>query len=126
MSNMIKLFNLLDSSGAGTGDAQAQAGGGGLSMLFSIGFLVLMFGVMYFLMIRPQKKKEKAVKAMLDALKVGDRVCTIGGIYGTVTGVKDDQVIIAVGAQKTVMNMARWAIKSVEDAPLENDKSPEI
>lgn len=126
MSNMIKLINLLDSSGAGTGDAQAQAGGGGLSMLFSIGFLVLMFGVMYFLMIRPQKKKEKAVKAMLDALKVGDRVCTIGGIYGTVTGVKDDQVIIAVGAQKTVMNMARWAIKSVEDAPLENDKSPEI
>ena len=68
----------------------------------------------------------RAVKAMLDALKVGDRVCTIGGIYGTVTGVKDDQVIIAVGAQKTVMNMARWAIKSVEDAPLENDKSPEI
>ncbi|MBR4429322.1 MAG: preprotein translocase subunit YajC [Clostridia bacterium] len=97
-----------------------------MSMIFSIGFLVIMFGVMYFLMIRPQKKKEKAVKAMLDALKVGDRVCTIGGIYGTVTGVKDDQVIIAVGAQKTVMNMARWAIKSVEDAPLENDKSPEI
>ncbi|MCR4577440.1 MAG: preprotein translocase subunit YajC [Clostridiales bacterium] len=97
-----------------------------MSMIFSIGFLLIMFGVMYFLMIRPQKKKEKAVKAMLDALKVGDRVCTIGGIYGTVTGVKDDQVIIAVGAQKTVMNMARWAIKSVEDAPLESDKAPEI
>lgn len=101
--------------------------GGGLSGI--IGLLlpfVLIIGVMYFLMIRPQKKKEKAVKAMLDAIKPGDRILTIGGIYGTVTGVKDDQVIIAVGAQKTVMNMARWAIKSVEDAPLENDATPEV
>ncbi len=95
-------------------------------MIGSVLFLVLMLGMMYFLMIRPQKKKEKAVKAMLDALKVGDRVLTIGGIYGTVTGVKDDQVIIAVGNQKTIMNMARWAIKSVEDAPLENDATPEV
>ena len=123
MSDLFRLFNLLDSN---TGTTDEAAAGGGMSMIFSIGFLVIMFGVMYFLMIRPQKKKEKAVKAMLDALKVGDRVCTIGGIYGTVTGVKDDQVIIAVGAQKTVMNMARWAIKSVEDAPLENEKAPEI
>ena len=123
MSDLFRLFNLLDSSVGTEGEVPA---GGGMSMIFSIGFLLIMFGVMYFLMIRPQKKKEKAVKAMLDALKVGDRVCTIGGIYGTVTGVKDDQVIIAVGAQKTVMNMARWAIKSVEDAPLESDKAPEI
>ncbi|MBR7040917.1 MAG: preprotein translocase subunit YajC [Clostridia bacterium] len=123
MSDLFRLFNLLDSSAGTEGEVPA---GGGMSMIFSIGFLLIMFGVMYFLMIRPQKKKEKAVKAMLDALKVGDRVCTIGGIYGTVTGVKDDQVIIAVGAQKTVMNMARWAIKSVEDAPLESDKAPEI
>ena len=104
MSDLFRLFNLLDSSVGTEGEVPA---GGGMSMIFSIGFLLIMFGVMYFLMIRPQKKKEKAVKAMLDALKVGDRVCTIGGIYGTVTGVKDDQVIIAVGAQKTVMNMAR-------------------
>ena len=100
--------------------------GGILSLLSFPLLIVVMFVVMYFFAIRPQKKKEKAVKAMLDALKVGDRVLTIGGIYGTVTGVKDDQVIIAVGAQKTVMNMARWAIKSVEDAPLESDKTPEI
>ncbi len=111
---------------AAAGGADPAQGGQGMNMIFSLGFLAIMFGVMYFLMIRPQKKKEKAVKAMLDALKVGDRVLTIGGIYGTVTGVKDDQIIIAVGAQKTVMNMARWAIKSVEDAPLENDASPEV
>ena len=97
-----------------------------LNLLVTIVPFILIFGAMYFFMMRPEKKKQKAIKAMLDALKVGDRVLTIGGIYGTVTGVKDDQVIIAVGAQKTVMNMARWAIKSVEDAPLENDKTPEI
>ena len=107
--------------------ADPNAGSGGWEGL--IGMLlpfVLIIGVMWFLMIRPQKKKEKAVKAMLDALKVGDRVLTIGGIYGTVTGVKDDQVIIAVGVQKTTMNMARWAIKTVEDAPLESDATPEV
>ncbi len=123
---MDKLFTSLLLSTAASGGTADAAAGSGISMLFSLGFMVVIFAVMYFLMIRPQKKKEKAVKAMLDALKVGDRVLTIGGIYGTVTGVKDDQIIIAVGTQKTVMNMARWAIKSVEDAPLENDASPEV
>ncbi len=123
---MDKLFTSLLLTTAASGGQADAAAGGGISMLFSLGFMVIIFAVMYFLMIRPQKKKEKAVKAMLDALKVGDRVLTIGGIYGTVTGVKDDQIIIAVGTQKTVMNMARWAIKSVEDAPLENDASPEV
>ena len=68
-----------------------------------------------------QKRQE-----MMDKITKGTKVLLTSGIYGTVTGVKDDQVIIAVGAQKTVMNMARWAIKSVEDAPLESDKAPEI
>ena len=88
--------------------------------------LILVFVVFYFVLIRPQRKKDKEAKAMLDNLKVGDRICTIGGIYGTVTGLRDDQVIIAVGTQKTTMHMARWAVKSVEDAPLESDKEPEV
>jgi len=96
------------------------------SLISTVVMFAAMIAVFYFFLIRPQKKKDKAVKEMLNALKVGDRICTIGGIYGTVTGVKDDQVVIAVGAQKTTMHMARWAIKSVEDAPLENDASPEV
>ena len=83
--------------------------------------MVAMIAVFYFLLIRPQRKKDKAVKDMLAALKVSDRVCTIGGIYGTVVALKDDTVTIAVGAAKTQLVMARWAIRSVEDAPLEND-----
>lgn len=114
------LVNLLAASGTGT---EPSAASSLISMLLMIAVMVVVF---YFFLLRPQKKKDKAVKDMLDALKVGDRVCTIGGIYGTVTGLRDDQVIIAVGTQKTAMHMARWAIKSVEDAPLESDKEPEI
>lgn len=114
-------YSLLEASAAA--EQQVSPVGG---LISSLGMIVLMFVLFYFLLIRPQKKKDKAVKAMLDALKAGDRICTIGGIYGTVTSVRDDQVIIAVGAAKTQMNMARWAIKSVEDAPLENDATPEV
>ncbi|MBQ1258140.1 MAG: preprotein translocase subunit YajC [Clostridia bacterium] len=120
MFDFVSLATLLDASASGE---QVSAGGGLLSMLLP---LVLMVVVFYFFLMRPQKKKDKAVKDMLASLKVGDRILTIGGIYGTITGLRDDQVIIAVGAQKTTMHMARWAIKSVEDAPLENDAEPEV
>ena len=117
---MFNYFNLLEASST---EEVSTAG----SLVSTLIMMVLMIVVFYFFLIRPQKKKDKAVKAMLDALKVGDRVCTIGGIYGTVTGIKgDDQIIIAVGKEKTTMHMARWAIKSVEDAPLENDAAPEV
>ena len=120
MFDFVSLSALLDASAAANGEA---ASGGLIGMLLP---LVLMVVVFYFFLMRPQKKKDKAVKDMLAALKVGDRILTIGGIYGTITGIRDDQVIIAVGTQKTTMHMARWAIKSVEDAPLENDAAPEI
>lgn len=121
MFDFVSLSALLDASAA-AGD-QVSAGGGIIGMLFP---LILMVVIFYFFLMRPQKKKDKAVKDMLASLKVGDRILTIGGIYGTITGLRDDQVIIAVGAQKTTMHMARWAIKSVEDAPLENDAEPEV
>ncbi len=101
----------------------AQSGGSLLTMFLP---MILIVAVFYFLMIRPQRKKDKKVKDMLAALKPGDRICTIGGIYGTVTGIKDDTVSVVIGAQKTPMVFARWAIRSVEDAPLENDVEPQV
>ena len=92
-----------------------------ISTLLSMSPILIMVLVMYFLMIRPERKRRKKEKAMLDALKRGDRICTIGGIYGTIVGLKEDTVTICVGAQKTTLVLARWAIRSVEDAPLEND-----
>ena len=114
--NFVSMANLLEGN-------NASAGAGLIGTIFP---LILMVAVFYFFLLRPQKKKDKAVKDMLNALKVGDRILTIGGIYGTITGLRDDQVIITVGTQKTTMHMARWAIKSVEDAPLENDAEPEV
>lgn len=110
------LNSLLETTGAATAAQPGMA-----EMIPSLVMMVAMIVVFYFMLIRPQKKKDKAIKDMLNALKVSDRVCTIGGIYGTVTGLKDDTVTLAVGAQKTSMVFARWAIRSVEDAPLEND-----
>ncbi|MDO4739620.1 MAG: preprotein translocase subunit YajC [Eubacteriales bacterium] len=97
---------------------------GPASMIPTLVLMVAMVAVFYFMLIRPQKKKDKAVKDMLAALKNGDRVCTIGGIYGTITNVRDDTITLAVGPQKVPMMFARWAIRSVEDAPLENDSDP--
>lgn len=106
--------------------AEVPADGGLASMIPSIAMMVGMVAIFYFLMIRPQRKKDKAVKDMLGALKAGDRICTIGGIYGTVTAIKDDTVTVAVGGPKTPMVFARWAIRSVENAPLENDAEPQV
>ncbi len=120
------LNNLLTALAEGTTITGGTEGQPQPSIVPTLVIMALMIVVFYFFLIRPQRKKDKAVKNMLNALKVGDRVLTIGGIYGTITGLRDDQVILSVGKAQTVMNMARWAIKSVEDAPLENDKEPEL
>lgn len=83
--------------------------------------MILIFVVFYFLLIRPQRKKDKEAKAMLDNLKVGDRICTIGGIYGTIVRIKDDVLTIEVGEQKTQMVFARWAVRNVEQLSVTND-----
>lgn len=83
--------------------------------------MVAMLAIFYFLLIRPQRKKDKKVKEMLNALKPGDRVTTIGGIYGTITSIKDDTVTLSVGAQRTEMVFARWGIRQVEEVTVEND-----
>ena len=83
--------------------------------------MVLIFVVFYFLLIRPQRKKDKKVKEMLAALKVTDRICTIGGIYGTIVAIKDDTVVVSVGQDNVKLVFARWAIRNVEEVTVEND-----
>ncbi len=80
--------------------------------------LILLVVIMYFLLIRPQKKREKSVTAMRNAIKVGDEVITIGGICGKVVKTKDETLTIQVGADKTKFEVMRWAIsKVVTDEP---------
>lgn len=102
--------------------ADAATGAAGIvSLLVSLLPMVLIFVVFYFFLIRPQKKKDKQVKDMLANLKVSDRVCTIGGIYGTITAIKDDTVTLSVGRDHVTLVFARWAIRSVEEVAIEND-----
>ena len=91
------------------------------SLLTTLLPFVVLIVVFYFLLIRPQRKKDKEAKAMLDNLKVGDRICTIGGIYGTIVRIKDDVLTIEVGEQKTQMVFARWAVRNVEQLSVTND-----
>ena len=92
-----------------------------VSIIGSLLPMILIFVVFYFMLIRPQRKKDKQVKEMLDNLKKDDRVCTIGGIYGTIVNIKDDTVTLAVGKDNLSMVVARWAIRSVEEISIEND-----
>ena len=71
--------------------------GGTISMLLPLVILIL---VMYFLLIRPQKKREREVNAMRSGVQVGDEIITIGGISGKIVKTKDESLIIQVGADK--------------------------
>ena len=75
--------------------------------------MVLMIAVMYFVMIRPQKKQEKELQAMINAVKVGDEILTIGGIHGKIKKIKDDNITIISSTEKTPIEISRWAIKDV-------------
>ena len=114
------LFTLLDATAAETAQVPTASWA---DMIPTIVMMLAMLAVFYFMLIRPQRKKDKAVKDMLAALKPGDRICTIGGIYGTIASIKDDTITLFVGAQKMQMVVARWAIRSVEDAPLVENES---
>ncbi len=112
-----------EDAGAAAPDAAAEmtAGQGILYMLLQLSPILIMVVIMYFLMIRPERKRRKKEKAMLDALKRGDRICTIGGIYGTIMDIKDDTITLSVGRDNLSMVVARWAIRSVEDVTIENE-----
>ena len=75
--------------------------------------LVVFFGIMYFTMIRPQKKKDKEIRAMRDSLSTGDEVITIGGIHGKVVKVNDELVTLEMPFAKQRIEFSKWAIGSV-------------
>ena len=119
-------YNLLGittvfAEGADTAATATDQSTGVLGLLFSFLPFILIFVVFWFMLIRPQRKKDKQVKEMLNNLKAGDRICTIGGIYGTITGIKDDTITLSVGKDNMSMVVARWAIRGVEEVAIEND-----
>lgn len=94
------------------------AGGG--SALFMLVFYVLVIGViMYFMAIRPQKKEQKRIDAMLAEMAIGDSVVTTGGFYGVIIDITDEDVIVEFGSNKNCrIPMKKTAIAAVEKAEL--------
>jgi preprotein translocase subunit YajC len=85
-----------------------------LSMLLSFLPLVLIFVLMYFILIRPQKKKDKETQKMRNNIQVGDEIITIGGIIGIVISLKEDNVVIETAGERNKIRIKRWAIQSNE------------
>jgi preprotein translocase subunit YajC len=75
--------------------------------------LALMFGLMYLLLIRPQKKKEKKLREQIESMVVGDNVVTIGGIVGRVVNLKDDEVTISTSVSNTLITLKKSSINTV-------------
>lgn len=74
--------------------------------------LVLLVGIFYFMLIRPENKKKKELAKMRSELTVGDEITTIGGIIGTICAVKEDSIVIETSADRVRMEFAKWAIST--------------
>jgi preprotein translocase subunit YajC len=87
---------------------EGEEGGGGFSWTMII-FLVLIFAIFYFLMIRPQRKRQKEQQELMAGLQKGDRVITVGGIYGQIESLSEDSIVLKVESGATI-RVARSSI----------------
>ncbi len=78
--------------------------------------MAVMVGIFYFLLIRPENKRKKEAEQMRSAVKVGDKITTIGGITGIVVSVKDEKFVMETGADQVRLEMAKWAISTNDSA----------
>jgi len=99
---------------AGCYPAQTPAEGGGGFNWTMIIFLVLIFAVIYFLMIRPQRKRQKERQELMQGLQKGDKVITIGGIYGQIESLSEDSVVLKVESGTTI-RVARGSIAGKQE-----------
>ena len=104
------MFHFLEGT---TGDAGAALTSNPSSMII---MLVLMIGVFYFMLIRPENKRKKEAEQLRTSLKNGDSITTIGGITGTVVDVKEDRFVIETGADRVRLELMKWALSSNDTA----------
>ena len=122
------MFNTLTVYADGAQAAATGQPGGAAALISSLFPLILMFVVFWFILIRPQKKKEKELKNMLAALKVGDEVATIGGIHGKIFRIKDDLFVLetGIGTNKSYVTVDRSAVSRFLKQAEENKKPTPI
>ena len=113
-------------------EAAATQPAGATGGMFSIILMVALFVVMYFFMIRPQKKQEREIAQMRNSIMVGDEICTNGGIIGRVCQIKNDILTLEINKDRTHMKIYRWAVREIvnpvprPDAPVaKEEKKPE-
>ena len=104
-------------------DQAAQQGGSALATFGMFGFWILIFVALYFIILRPQKKKQKEEDALRNSIEIGDDVTTIGGIVGRIIAIREDDetIVIETGSDKTRIRFKKWAISSV-DTPKKQPK----
>ena len=78
-------------------------------------WIVATFAIFYLLLIRPQQKREKKERIMRNSLKAGDHIVTIGGIVGKIISVKEDEIVIETGADRTKLTMKKWSVQAKEN-----------
>ncbi len=113
--NSVLLAGLLLSLLFMVGCAPAATGGGGGSPVYLIVILVLMFGMFYFLMVRPMRQREKRHDAMVQELQKGDMVITAGGIYGQVDTVYEDSIILRIESGATIRVTKGGVVRRMEE-----------
>ncbi len=106
-------MDFLGSLFGGGAPAEGGASGGSSMPLFMI---IGMFVLMYFMVLRPQKKRQKEEQEMRDSIQIGDEIVTIGGIMGRVVTVKDDSIVIETGTDRTKIKFLRSAIQTNQTA----------
>ena len=82
-----------------------------VSMLATFIPLILMIVIFYFLLIRPQKKRDKEVQKMRENIEIADEIVTIGGIIGRIVSIKDDTIVIETAGDRSKIRLARWSIQ---------------
>jgi preprotein translocase subunit YajC len=107
------LITVATASTAATTSSATAADSTGALLVTLVPF-ALIFVLLYFMMIRPQKKKEKKTQQMRDALQVGDNITTVGGVVGRVVTIREDGIVIETGADRSKLQIKKWAIQSVE------------
>ena len=105
-------------------EGMAMDGSAYMQTIMGILPLVLMVALLYFFMIRPQKKRDKEEREMRNSIQVGDEISTIGGFIGKVVSIKDDVLTIETSSDRTKLRIYRWAIRGKEAEPAEKVEAP--
>ena len=125
------LMNLLADAAATTAPTDAAAvtetmSTGATIIYYAVQFvpMILIFVVFYFLLIRPQRKRDKQERDMRNSIEIGDEISTIGGFIGRVVSIKDDVLVIESSSDRTKLKIYRWAIRGKEAPATETVEAP--